>query len=86
MMIDTDKRSKTLNEIKPIKNICKSPEKLNVQLNIHMQKEGLVSHKFRDCGFYIQNAFQSKKVNPLQTNYYSQLNLPNLSHIKQEYT
>ena len=41
-MIDTDKRSKTLNEIKPIKNICKSPEKLNVQLNIHMQKEGLV--------------------------------------------
>ena len=45
-VIDTGKRSKTMNEVKPVKNINKNPRSL-LEI-IPMQMEVLLSHKLQD--------------------------------------
>ena len=45
-VIDTGKRSKTMNEVKPVKNINKNPKSL-LEI-ISMQMEVLLSHKLQD--------------------------------------
>ena len=45
-VIDTGKRSKTMNEVKPVKNINKNPKSL-LEI-IPMQMEVLLSHKLQD--------------------------------------
>ena len=48
-VVNRGKRSKTLNEIKPVKNRSKNPQSF---LEISpMQKEILPSHKLRDHGY-----------------------------------
>ena len=45
-VIDTGKRSKTMSEVKPVKNINKNPKSL-LEI-IPMQMEVLLSHKLQD--------------------------------------
>ena len=48
-VIDRGRRSKTLTEVKPVKNICKNPRSF---LDISpMQKEVLPSHKLQDHAY-----------------------------------
>ena len=57
-MIDRGKRSKTLSEVKPVKNISKN---LQSFLEISpVQKEVLLSHKLRDHANEYQNPFKLK--------------------------
>ena len=48
-MTDRGKRSKTLSEVKLVKNISKNP--LNFLEISLMQKEALISHKLQDYAF-----------------------------------
>ena len=45
-VIDTGKRSKSMNEVKPVKNINKNPKSFLEK--IPMQMEVLLSHKLQD--------------------------------------
>ena len=81
-MIDRGKRSKTLNEIKPVENISKN---LQSFLEISpVQKEVLLSHKLRDHAYEYQNPFGLKEDNLSQRNCQNQLSHPSLSHTEQE--
>ena len=81
-MINRGKRSKTLSEVRPIKNISKNP--LSFLEISPMQKEVLRSHKLQDRAYEKQNHFGIKEDNPSLRNYQNQLSHPSLSHIKQE--
>ena len=77
-MIDREKRSKTLSEVKPVENISKN---LQSFLEIRpVQKEVLLSHKLRDHAYEYQNPFELKEDNLSQRNCQNQLNHPGLSH------
>ena len=81
-MIDRGKRSRTLSEVEPVKNISKN---LQSFLEISpMQKEVLPSHKLQDHGHEYQNPFGLKEDNLSQRNCQNQLSHPGLSHTKQE--
>ena len=81
-MIDRGKRSKTLSEVKPVKNINKN---LQSFLEISpMQKEVLLSHKRQDHAYGYQNPFKLKEYNLSQRNCQNQLSHPGLPHTEQE--
>ena len=81
-MIDRGKRSKTLSEVKQVKNISKN---LHSFLEISPeQKEDLPSHKLRDHAYEHENPFRLKEDNLSQRNCQNQLSYPGLSHIEQE--
>ena len=81
-MIDGGKRSKTLSEVKSVKNINKN---LQSFLEISpVQKEVLLSHKLRDYAYKYQNPFRLNEDNLSQRNYQNQLSHPGLSHTEQE--
>ena len=74
-MIDRGKRSKTLNEVKPVENIKKNQQNF-LAIN-PVQKEIFPSHKLQP--------FQIKGIhNHSQQNCQSQLSHRSLSHIGQE--
>ena len=76
------KRSTTLSEVKPVKNISK-----NLQSFLEIspaQKEVLPSHKLRDHAYENQNPFKIKGNNLSQRNCQNQLSHPGLSHMEQE--
>ena len=74
-MIDRGKRSKTLNEVKPVENTKKNQQNF-LEIN-PVQKEVLPSHKLQP--------FRIKGIhNHSQQNFQSQLIHPSLSHIDQE--
>ena len=76
------KRSKTLREVKPAKNINKN---LQSFLEISpVQKKVLLSHKLRDHGYEYQNSFELKEHNLSQRNCQNQLSHPGLSHTEQD--
>ena len=82
-MIDREKRSKTLSEVKPVKNINKN---LQTVLEISpMQKEVLLSHELQDHVYEYQNPFKLKEDTLSQRNCQNQLSHPGLSHTEQEY-
>ena len=61
-MIDREKGSKTLSEVKPVKNVSKNPQSF---LEIRpAQKEVLPSHKLRHHA-YEKNPFRLKEDKPL---------------------
>ena len=63
---DRGKRSKTMSEVKPVKNISKN---LQSFLEISpVQKEVLLSHKLRDHAYEYQNPFKLKEDNLSQRN------------------
>ena len=81
-VIDRRERSKTLSEVKQVKNISKN---LQSFLEIsQVQKEDLLSHKLRDHAYEYQNLFGLKEGNLSQRNCQNQLSHPDLSHIEQE--
>ena len=81
-VIDRGKRSKTLSEVKPVKNINKNLKSL---LGISpVQKEVLLSHKLRDQAYEYQNPFELKEDNLSQRNCQNELSHPGLSHTEQE--
>ena len=82
MVIDRGKRSKTLSEVKPVKNINKNLQSF-LEIN-PMQKEVLLSHKLRDHAYEYQNPFGLKEDNLSQRNCQNQLSHPGLSHTEQE--
>ena len=69
-MIDRGKRSKTLSEVKPVKNISK-----NLQ--------GFLD-KLQDHAYEYQNPFELKEDNLSQRNCQNKLSHPGLSHTEQE--
>ena len=81
-MINRGKRSKTLSELKPVKNMCKNPQSF---LEISpMKKEGLPSHKLQGHVYEYYNPFGVQEDNHSQRNCQNQLSHPSLSHIEQE--
>ena len=59
-MIDRGKRSKTLNEVKPIKNLSKN---FQIFLDISpMQKEDTLSHKLQDHACEQKNPLRLKII------------------------
>ena len=59
-VIHRGKRSKTLTEVKPVKNINKNLQSfLEISL---VQKEVLLSHKLRDHAYEHQNPFELKET------------------------
>ena len=81
-MIDRRKRSKALNEVKPVENISRSPQ---IFLEIcPMEKEALPSNKLQDLGYEEQNPFRLNKDNPSKRNCQNQSSHPSFSHIEQE--
>ena len=81
-MINRGKRSKTLSEVRPVKNVSKNPLSF---LEIRpIQKEVLHSHKLQDHAYEKQNHFGTKEDNPSLRNYQNQLRYPSLTHTKQE--
>ena len=81
-MIDRGKRSKTLSEVKPVKNINKNLQSFP-EVN-PVQKEALLSHKPRNHVYEYQNPFKLKEDNLSQRNCQNQLSHPGLSHTEQE--
>ena len=81
-VIETGKRSKTLNEVKPVENIRKSQQ--NFLEITPMQTEALPSHKLRDHAYEYQNPFRLKEDNFSQRDFQNQLSHTGLSHIEQE--
>ena len=81
-MIDRGKRSKTLSEVKPVKNINKNLQSFP-EIN-PVQKEILLSHKPQDHAYEYQNLFKLKEDNLSQRSCQNQLSYPGLSHTKQE--
>ena len=81
-VIDRGKRSKTLSEVKQVKNISKN---LQSFLEISpVRKEDLPSHKLRDHAYEYWNPFGLKEYNLSQRNCQNQLSHSGLSHIEQE--
>ena len=81
-VINRGKRSKTLSEVRPVRNINKN---LQSFLEISpMQKKVLPSHKLRDQAYEYYNPFGFKEDNLSQRNCQNQLSHPGLSHIEQE--
>ena len=81
-VINRGKRSKTLSEVKPVKNINKNRQSF---LEISpVQEEVLLSHKLRDHAYEYQNSFELKGDNLSQRNSQNQLSHPGLSHTEQE--
>ena len=81
-VIDRGKRSKTLSEVKPVKNINKNLQ--SFPEITPMQKEVLLSYKQRDHAYEYQNPFKLKENNLSQRNCQNQLSHPGLSHTEQE--
>ena len=80
-VINREKKSKTLNEVKPVENINKNMHSFP---EIHpTQKEALSSHKLQDNAY--EDPFRLKEYNPSQRNCKNQLSDPSLSDIGQEY-
>ena len=77
-VINRGKRSKTLSQVKPVKNVIKN---LQIFLEISpVQKEVLLSHKLRDHAYEYQNPFGLKEDNLSHKNCQNQLSHPGLSH------
>ena len=81
-MIDRGKRSQTLSEVKPVKNISKNLQSF-LEIN-SVQKEVLPSHKLQDHAYECYNPFGLKEDNLSQRNCQNQLGHPGLSHTEQE--
>ena len=82
-VIDREKRSKTLSEVKPIENMSKNLQSL---LEISpVQKEVLFSHKLQDHAHEKYNLFRLNEDNPSQRNCQYQLSHRSLLHIEQEW-
>ena len=82
-MTTRGKRSKTLSEVKPVKNISKN---LQSFLEISpVQKEVLLSHKLRDHAYEYQNPFELKEDSLSQRNCQNQLSHPDLYHTEEGY-
>ena len=80
-VINRRKRSKTLSEAKPVKNISK---KLQSFLEISpVQREVLPSHKLQENAYEYYNAFGLKEDNLAQKNCQNQLSHPGFSHIEE---
>ena len=81
-VIDRGKRSKTMSEVKPVKNISKN---LQSFLEIRpMQKEVLPSHILRDHTRVLKFFWIKGVDNFLQRYCQNQLSHPGLSHTEQE--
>ena len=81
-VINRGKRSNTLSEVKPVKNISKN---LQSFLEISpMQKEVFLSHKLRDHAYEYQNLLRLREDNLSQRKCQNQLSHPGLSHTDQE--
>ena len=81
-MIDRERRSKTLSEVKSVKNIAKI---LQCLLEISpVQKEVFLLHKLRDHAYEYWNPFGLKEDNLSQGNCQNQLSHPGLSRTEQE--
>ena len=81
-MINRGKRSKILNEVKPVENINK-----NLQNFLEIsptQSEVLPSYKLHDHAYEYQNPFGLNEDDPSQRNCQNQMRHPRLSHIEQE--
>ena len=81
-VIDKEKRSKTLSEVKPVENISK-----NLQSFLEIspkQKEVRSSHKLQDHAYESWDPFGSKEDNLSHRNCQNQLSHPGLSHLEQE--
>ena len=81
-MMDRGKRSKTLSEVKPVKNISKNLQGFQ-EISL-LQNEVLSTNKLQDLGYEYQNLFKLKEDNPSQRNCQYQLSHLCLSHIEQE--
>ena len=81
-VVNRGKRSKTLSEVKPVKNINKNLQSFP-EIS-PMQKEVLFSHKPRDHAYEYQNPFELKEDNLSQRNCQNQLSHPGLSYTEQE--
>ena len=81
-VIDRGKRSKTMSEVKPVKNINKNMQSF-LELS-PMQKEVRLSHKLQGHAYGYQNTFDLKEANLSQRNCQNQLSHPGLSHTEQE--
>ena len=81
-MIDRGKRSKTLSEVEPVRNINKNLQSFP-EIN-PVQKEVLLSHKRQGHVYEYQNPFELKEDNLSQRNCQNQLSLPGLSNGEQE--
>ena len=77
-VIDREKKSKALREVKPVENMSKN---LGSFLEISpVQKEILPSHKLQDHAYEYQNPFGLKEDNLSQRNCQNQLSHQGLSH------
>ena len=84
--INRGKRSKTLSEVKPIKNISKNLQSIQgkiLEIGL-MQKKVLLSHKLQEYAYEYYNPFGLKEDNLSQRNCQNQLCHPGLSHTEQE--
>ena len=79
---DRGERSKTLSDVKPVKNINKNLQRFPEISPV--QKEVLLSHKLRDNAYEYQDPFELKEDNLSQRNCQNQLSHPGLSHTKEE--
>ena len=83
MQLLARKRSKTLSEVRLVKNINRS---LQSFLEISpVQKEVLFSHKLQDHAHEKYNLFRLNEDNPSQRNCQYQLSHRSLLHIEQEW-
>ena len=82
-VINREKRSKTLSEVKPVKNISKNLQSFLERRPV--QKEVLPSHVLRDHAYEYQNAFGLKEDNLSQRNCQNQLSYPGFSLTEQKY-
>ena len=81
-MINRGKRSKTMSEVKLVKNTSNNPQSF---LEISsVQKEVCLSNKLQDHAYELQNLLVLKKDNSSQRNCQNKLSHPSLSHIQQE--
>ena len=60
-MINREKRTKTMSEVKPVENMRKNPK---FSRESSMQKELLPSHKLQDHAYKQQNPSRLKEDNP----------------------
>ena len=81
-MIDREKRTKTLSEEKPAKNVSNNPQSF-LEMN-PVQNEDPLLHKLQDHAYQLWNLFRLKEDNSSQRNCKNQLSHPSLSHIEQE--
>ena len=81
-VINRGKKSKTLSEVKPVKNIIKNLESF-LEIN-PVQKEVLHSDKLWDLAYEHKNPFGSKEDNLSQENCQDELRHPGFPHTEQE--